>query len=314
MRRHFHLPRQQHMLVRLRHRPVRRRHHQDRPVHLRRTRDHVLDVVPVPGHVHVRIVPLVRLVFHVRNVDRDAARLLFRRVVDLVVGLELRLPQHLADLRDRRRQRRLPVVDVPHRPHVHMRLVPLKFLLRHFLFLLFLLHLARHRARLVLSHLRSGSKLAATSSNRAHGGNWTHDPTLTKGVAANAFFVAAEFSLVSIRDTRIEQLIEAKRAGARTIQKLHRKLDEVLNGVQLGVTMASLALGWLGENALARVLEHPLGQLPHAAVYAHAISIALAFGLITYFHVILGEVVPKSVSLQQAERVALAVASRWTYS
>jgi CBS domain containing-hemolysin-like protein len=127
-------------------------------------------------------------------------------------------------------------------------------------------------------------------------------------VAANAFFVAAEFSLVSIRDTRIEQLIEAKRSGARTIRKLHRKLDEVLNGVQLGVTMASLALGWLGENALARVLERPLGQLPHAAVYAHAISIAVAFGLITYFHVILGEVVPKSVSLQQGERVALAVA------
>ncbi len=67
-------------------------------------------------------------------------------------------------------------------------------------------------------------------------------------------------------------------------------------------------MGWLGENALARVLERPLGQLPHAAVYAHGISIAVAFGLITYFHVILGEVVPKSVSLQQAERVALAVA------
>ena len=127
-------------------------------------------------------------------------------------------------------------------------------------------------------------------------------------VAANAFFVAAEFSLVSIRDTRIEQLIEARRTGALTIRKLHRKLDEVLNGVQLGVTMASLALGWIGENALARVLEQPLGQLPHAAVYAHGISIAVAFGLITYFHVILGEVVPKSVSLQQAERVALAVA------
>jgi CBS domain containing-hemolysin-like protein len=127
-------------------------------------------------------------------------------------------------------------------------------------------------------------------------------------VAANAFFVAAEFSLVSIRDTRIEQLIESKRIGARTIRKLHRKLDEVLNGVQLGVTMASLALGWLGESALARVLEQPFGHLPHAHIYAHGVAIAAAFGLITYFHVILGEVVPKSVSLQQAERVALAVA------
>ena len=127
-------------------------------------------------------------------------------------------------------------------------------------------------------------------------------------VAANAFFVAAEFSLVSIRDTRIEQLIESKRIGARTIRKLHRKLDEVLNGVQLGVTMASLALGWIGQSALARVLEQPFRRLPHGSVYAHGVAIAAAFGLITYFHVILGEVVPKSVSLQQAERVALTVA------
>jgi len=127
-------------------------------------------------------------------------------------------------------------------------------------------------------------------------------------VAANAFFVAAEFALVSIRDTRLEQLVEARRIGARTVRKLHGKLDEVLNGVQLGVTMASLGLGWLGENALARVLEHPLAQVPYGAVYAHGAAVVLAFALITYFHVILGEVVPKSVSLQQAERVALAVA------
>ena len=112
----------------LRHRSIRRCHHQDRAVHLRRTRDHVLDVVTVSGHVHVRIVPLVRLVFHVRNVDRDAARFLFRRIVDLVVGLEIRLAQHLRHLRDRRRQRRLAMVDVSHRPHIQMRLAPVKFL------------------------------------------------------------------------------------------------------------------------------------------------------------------------------------------
>jgi CBS domain containing-hemolysin-like protein len=128
-------------------------------------------------------------------------------------------------------------------------------------------------------------------------------------VAANAFFVAAEFALVSIRDTRIEQLVEARRIGARTVRKLHGKLGEMLNGVQLGITMASLALGWLGENALARVLEHPLARVAHASLYAHAAAVALAFGLITYFHVILGEVVPKSISLQQSERVALAVAA-----
>ena len=87
--RHPHLARQQNVLARLRHRTVRRRHHQDRPVHLRRTRDHVLHVVRVPGTVHVRVVPLRALVLHVRRRNRDPARLLLRRVVDLV---ELRPP------------------------------------------------------------------------------------------------------------------------------------------------------------------------------------------------------------------------------
>ncbi len=74
-------------------------------------------------------------------------------------------------------------------------------------------------------------------------------------VAANAFFAAGEYALVSIRDTRLQQLIDQGRIGARTIRKLHNKLDEVLNGIQIGVTMASLALGWIGEESLARVLE-----------------------------------------------------------
>lgn len=128
-------------------------------------------------------------------------------------------------------------------------------------------------------------------------------------VALNAFFVAAEFALVSIRDTRIEQLIAARRIGARTVQKLHRNLDEVLNGVQLGITIASLALGWVGESALAHVLEPALQGIPYATYYAHGIAIFVAFGSITYLHVILGEVVPKSIALQRSERVALAVAA-----
>jgi putative hemolysin len=128
-------------------------------------------------------------------------------------------------------------------------------------------------------------------------------------VAANAFFVAAEYAIVSVRDTRLEQMIEARKTGARTVRKLQNKLDEVLNGIQLGVTMASLALGWVGEVSMARVLEVPFSRLPHGVVYAHALSVTLAFTLITYFHVILGEVVPKTVSLRQAERVAVAVAT-----
>src|SRR5437667_3462068 len=128
-------------------------------------------------------------------------------------------------------------------------------------------------------------------------------------VAANAFFAAAEFALVSVRDTRIQQLIEARRIGARIVQKLHRNLDELVNGVQLGVTVVSLTLGWVGEPILARMVEGPLSNIPHAQVYGHGIAIAVAFILITCLHVILGELVPKSLALQRAEQVALAVAA-----
>ena len=128
---HPHLARQQNVLARLRHRPVGRRHHQDRPVHLRRPGDHVLDVVRMPRAVHVRVVALGRLVLHVRRVDRDPARLLLRRRINLVVGL--RLPAELLrqHQRHRRRQRRLAMVHVPYRPHVHVRLGPLKFAFCH---------------------------------------------------------------------------------------------------------------------------------------------------------------------------------------
>ena len=96
-------------------------------------------------------------------------------------------------------------------------------------------------------------------------------------VAANAFFAAAEFSLVSVRDTRIQQLIAARRIGARIVQKLHRNLDEVVNGVQLGVTIVSLTLGWVGEPLLAQMMLGPVQDVPHASVYAHGIAIFICF-------------------------------------
>jgi putative hemolysin len=130
-------------------------------------------------------------------------------------------------------------------------------------------------------------------------------------VAANAFFAAAEFALVTIRDTRIQQLIEARRIGARILQRLHGNLDEVVNGVQLGVTVVSLTLGWIGEPMVAHFVEglRFLQRVPHVVIYAHGFAIAIAFGLITFMHVILGELVPKSLALQRAEQVALAVAA-----
>jgi len=127
-------------------------------------------------------------------------------------------------------------------------------------------------------------------------------------VAANAFFVAAEFALVSVRETRLQQMIAAHRIGARTVQKLHQKLDHVLSAVQFGVTVASLALGWIGEAAVAHMLEPLFRPLPHSRLYAHGVAVAVAFVLITYLVVILGEVVPKSIALQRTEQVALAVA------
>ena len=111
--------------------PSAARDHQDRPVHLRRPGDHVLDVIRVPRAVDVRVVPLLGLVLDVRGVDRDPARLLLRRLVDLVVAHVGRPPGLRQNLGDRRGQRRLAVVHVPDRPHVRMRLRPLKLRLRH---------------------------------------------------------------------------------------------------------------------------------------------------------------------------------------
>ncbi len=130
-RRHADLAGEQDVLARLGHRAVRSRHDQDRAVHLRRARDHVLHVVGVTGAVDVGVVTVRRLVFHVRRRDRDAAGPLFRCRVDLVVGLvrcAAGLGQHLGD---RRSQRRLPMVDVADGTDIQVRLSPREFLLRH---------------------------------------------------------------------------------------------------------------------------------------------------------------------------------------
>jgi putative hemolysin len=142
-----------------------------------------------------------------------------------------------------------------------------------------------------------------------------HGSLIAFFILANSFFVAAEFALVSVRETRIEQLIALNRPGARTALRLKHNMNEVLPAVQFGVTLASLALGGLGEPAIAEALLHELVRLPwlpggatHALIYAHSMAIVLAFAIITYFEVLLGELVPKSLALQRAERIALAVA------
>ena len=131
-------------------------------------------------------------------------------------------------------------------------------------------------------------------------------------ILANAFFVAAEFALVSLRDTRIEQMLAAAVPGARAVRRLQRDLDDFLPAVQLGVTLCSLALGWIGEPLAASTLMGWISALPfaqaHALLYAHIIAVTLGFAIITYFHVVVGELVPKSLALRRAEALAVAVA------
>src|ERR1700688_5061439 len=116
-------------------------------------------------------------------------------------------------------------------------------------------------------------------------------------ILANGFFVAAEFALVSMRDTRIEQMIAAGIPGASSVRRLQRDLDSFLPAVQLGVTLCSLALGWIGEPVAAEIFQGWLEGLPHAILFAHVASVILGFSIITYFHVLLGELVPKSLAL-----------------
>jgi putative hemolysin len=129
-------------------------------------------------------------------------------------------------------------------------------------------------------------------------------------VAINGFFAAAEFSLVAVRLSRVRQLIQEGDARARVVLDLLGHLDRVVSGVQVGITLASLGLGALGESTLAALLSPFVADIPgrHTIIVVHAISLAAAFLMLTIVHVVLGELVPKSISLQRAGRVALLVA------
>lgn len=140
-----------------------------------------------------------------------------------------------------------------------------------------------------------------------------HGSLIAFFILANSFFVAAEFALVGLRETRVEQLIAANKPNARTVLHLKHHLDEFLSAVQLGVTLAALGLGALGEPVIAQGLMHEFTRLNwipemRSATVVHGLAVVFAFVLITYFEVVLGELVPKALALQRAERIALAVA------
>lgn len=128
-------------------------------------------------------------------------------------------------------------------------------------------------------------------------------------VFANGFFVATEFAIVKIRATRLVALVEEGRPGAAAALKMVEKLDAYLSATQFGITLASLGLGWLGEPAFAHLLEPVLSRIapPGNEALTHTVSVALAFAIITFLHIVVGELAPKSLAIQRAEGVTLAV-------
>jgi CBS domain containing-hemolysin-like protein len=128
-------------------------------------------------------------------------------------------------------------------------------------------------------------------------------------VGLNAFFVATEFAIVKIRPTRIEELIRKQRPGALTVRRIVGHLDTTLSATQLGITLASLGLGSIGEPAFVRLLMpvlHGLGLTDSR--WIHTIALLMAFFTISFLHIVVGELVPKSLAIRRAESVALAVA------
>ena len=126
-------------------------------------------------------------------------------------------------------------------------------------------------------------------------------------VFANGFFVAAEFALVSVRRTRIEAQAASGNRSAQRVMIIFNNMNAYLSAAQLGITLASLGLGWIGEPAVAHLLEGPLaGRL--SAAWLHTISFLIAFSIITTLHIVLGEQAPKLLGLERAERVALMTA------
>jgi len=126
-------------------------------------------------------------------------------------------------------------------------------------------------------------------------------------VFLNGFFVASEFALVRVRSTAVDQMVAEGKAGAETLQAALGSLDDYLAATQLGITVASLGLGWIGEPAVAALIEPLLGELLPAGTI-HVVAVAIGFSVVTFLHVVFGELAPKTVAIADAERIATLVA------
>jgi CBS domain containing-hemolysin-like protein len=123
-------------------------------------------------------------------------------------------------------------------------------------------------------------------------------------VLGNGFFVASEFALVSLRRSRVEEMVAKGVLGARAVQRATNNLDHFIAATQLGITLTSLALGWLGEPTLGHLLESVFGGAPGGKTLA----VIIAFSIITTMHIVIGELTPKSIALQYPEQTSLAIA------
>ena len=132
---------------------------------------------------------------------------------------------------------------------------------------------------------------------------------------ANAFFVATEFALVSVRKTRLAQLSKEGNKLAKIALDSINHLDRSIAAVQLGITIASIGLGWVGEAALVKLIQPLFGFLPVSmqAVATHSLAVSIAFALITFMHVVIGELMPKSIAIQHPETTALVVAKPMSF-
>lgn len=127
-------------------------------------------------------------------------------------------------------------------------------------------------------------------------------------VFLNAFFVLSEFAIVKVRKSRLEELSKSNKSNAKLALEISNKLDSYLSATQLGITLSSLALGWIGEPAVAKLLAVPLEWFfGENSILVHTISFIIGFTLITLLHVVLGEIVPKSIAIANSEKISLLI-------
>ncbi|TCW52695.1 CBS domain containing-hemolysin-like protein [Bacillus thuringiensis] len=132
-------------------------------------------------------------------------------------------------------------------------------------------------------------------------------------IALTAFFVAVEFAIIKVRSSRIDQLVSEKRRGALAAKKVTSNLDEYLSACQLGITITALGLGWLGEPTIKHILEPLFLKLHLSPAIASTVSFIIAFAVITFLHVVIGELAPKTLAIQRAEQVSLLLSKPIIY-